>query len=87
MDDMKVHGHRAKRKILLVTAYAEYPLRAASFDHLYAFRRYSEDDVYYLNLVFKKVPRYVRKVDFDLIIFHTFFHVCDFICIICYFSI
>lgn len=73
MDDMKVHGHRAKRKILLVTAYAEYPLRAASFDHLYAFRRYSEDDVYYLNLVFKKVPRYVRKVDFDLIIFHTFF--------------
>ncbi|PKN83905.1 MAG: hypothetical protein CVU51_11490 [Deltaproteobacteria bacterium HGW-Deltaproteobacteria-1] len=73
MDAMNVPGARRKRKILLVTAYAEYPMRAASLDHLYAFRHYAEDDVYYLNLVLKSVPSYVLKVDFDLIIFHTFF--------------
>jgi len=73
MDDMKMPGARRKRKILLVTAYAEYPMRAASSEHLYAFRRYAEDDVYYLNLVLKSVPRYVLKIDFDLIVFHTFF--------------
>jgi hypothetical protein len=73
MDYMKMPGARRKRKILLVTAYAEYPMRAASSEHLYAFRRYAEDDVYYLNLVLKSVPRYVLKVDFDLIVFHTFF--------------
>ncbi len=65
-------GH-STRKVLLVSAYADYPMRATSRDHLYAFRRYSSDDVYYLNLVAKKVPRYVLSIDFDIVIFHTFF--------------
>jgi hypothetical protein len=62
-----------RRKVLLVSAYADYPMRATSREHLYAFRQYANDDIYYLNLVVKKVPKYVLKVDFDLIIFHTFF--------------
>jgi hypothetical protein len=70
---MPVPGVHQKRKILLVSAYADFPMRATSSDHLYAFRRYADDEVYYLNLVLKSVPRYVLKIDFDLIVFHTFF--------------
>lgn len=70
---MPAPGSHPKRKILLVSAYADFPMRATSSDHLYAFRRYADDEVYYLNLVFKRVPRYVLKIDFDLIVFHTFF--------------
>lgn len=43
------------------------------WDHLMAFRRYSADDVYYLNLASKNPPWYVGTVDFDLIVFHTLF--------------
>ena len=70
---MKTLGTQAKRKILLVSAYADYPMRSTSSDHLYSFRRYADDNVYYLNLALKSVPRYVLQVDFDLIVFHTFF--------------
>lgn len=63
----------AHRKILLVSAYANPAMRATSREHLFAFRKYSEDNVYYLNLVHKSVPSCVCSVDFDLIVFHTFF--------------
>jgi hypothetical protein len=62
-----------KRNILVVYACAVSPLRATTWEHLYAFRHYSADNVYYLNLAFKRVPWYVRALTFDLIIFHTLF--------------
>ena len=60
-----------RRNILVV--YAGYPTRATLLDGLYCFDRYSEDKVSYLNLRLKSVPRYIRKLDFDLVIFHTLF--------------
>ena len=60
-----------RRNILVV--YAGYPTRATLLDGLYCFHRYSEDKVSYLNLRLRNVPRYIRKLPFDLVIFHTLF--------------
>jgi hypothetical protein len=60
-----------RRNILVV--YAGYPTRATLVDGLYCFRRYCEDNVSYLNLRLRNVPRYILKIDFDLVIFHTLF--------------
>ncbi len=61
-----------QRKNILVV-YAAYPTRATLLDSLHSFRRYSAQNVFYLNLRLKRVPWYVRTVKFDLIIFHTLF--------------
>jgi hypothetical protein len=60
---------------LLVVYYAryQYPLRTAIADHLYAFQRYAPHNCYYLNLAVRKVPFYLFRVNFDLIVFHTIF--------------
>lgn len=60
-----------RRRILVV--YAGFPTRATLSDGLYCFDRYSADEVFYLNLRFKGVPRYIWKLPFDLVIFHTLF--------------
>lgn len=59
------------RNILIV--YDGFPTRATLLDGLYSFRRYSDAKVFYLNLHLKRVPWYVSKVDFDLVLFHTLF--------------
>jgi len=59
--------------ILVVYAYKEYPFRATNWEHLRSFENYSGCRVFYLNLAGKGVPRYVRAVRFDLVIFHTLF--------------
>ncbi|NLG33316.1 MAG: hypothetical protein GX550_07330 [Syntrophomonadaceae bacterium] len=59
--------------ILIVHAQATYPVRTTSWDNLYCFRRYSGHKCYYLNLAFNKAPRYLKYIDFDLIIFHDLF--------------
>lgn len=61
------------RKILVIYFCVQYPLVSSISDHLYSFERYSGGRCYYLNLAFKRFPRYLAKVDFDLIIFHTIF--------------
>lgn len=53
--------------------YAAYTTRATLHDALYAFRRYSNDRIFYLNLRARTVPAYVQAVDFDLIVYHTLF--------------
>lgn len=42
-------------------------------DHLYSFQRYSGARCFYLNLAVQTIPYYLRKITFDLIIFHTVF--------------
>ena len=61
--------------ILVIYYYkGEYPPRAATKDHLYSFLRYAEGHTcFYLNVALGGVPRYLRRVKFDLIIFHTLF--------------
>jgi hypothetical protein len=41
-------------------------------EHLYSFKRYSGEKCYYLNAFFG-VPSYIRKINFDLVIYHYTF--------------
>ncbi|MBM4447570.1 MAG: hypothetical protein FJ023_09575, partial [Chloroflexi bacterium] len=42
-------------------------------EHLYSFKRYSDAQCYYLNVAYG-MPRYIAKINFDLIVYHfTFF--------------
>lgn len=60
--------------VLVVYYYKhEYPVRVATADHLYSFRRYAPHNCFYWNAAFGRVPHYVSTVKFDLIIFHTIF--------------
>jgi hypothetical protein len=62
-----------KPKILLVYAALNHPLRANTKHLIECFREYGDADWFYLNLAHKKVPSYVARVAFDLIIFQTTF--------------
>ncbi len=59
---------------ILVVHYTPAPwLRASTQDHLYAFRRYSGCRCVYLNLALRRVPWYILRIPFDLIVFTTYF--------------
>lgn len=60
-----------KLNILVVYVMNKYPMRATLWDQLYCFRNYSNHNCYYLNLSVRSVPGYLRKVEFDLIVFGT----------------
>lgn len=62
-----------KRKILLVYAALNYPLRANTKHLIDCFRQYGDAHWFYLNLAHKVAPSYVGHVDFDLVIFQTTF--------------
>jgi hypothetical protein len=62
-----------KRKILLVYAALNHPLRTNTQKLIECFREHSDDHWFYLNLAHKSAPFYLRSVDFDLIIFQTTF--------------
>lgn len=49
-----------------------FPMRQNVRDHLYSFVNHSKHRIFYLNTAFG-VPRYVFRVHFDLVIFHTIF--------------
>src|SRR3990172_8265529 len=59
--------------ILIVYYSLDYPLRTTVADHLYAFQRYARHRCFYLNLALWHPPGYLRRVHFDLIVFHTIF--------------
>lgn len=62
------------KNILVVYACAQYPIRSTLWEHLQAFRNYSGERVFYLNLAMRnQIPGFLLAVDFDLIIFSTLF--------------
>jgi hypothetical protein len=62
----------AHRRNILVIYYAvTWPLRATIHEHLYSFRKYSTDRVFYFNLAVRRIPDYFSQVPFDLVLFHT----------------
>lgn len=65
--------HTTPKNILVVFRTAQLPLRMTTQEHLYSFRKYSNRNVFYLNLALLKPPWYITKVKFDLIIFDTIF--------------
>lgn len=49
-------------------------LRATIDQHLYSFKRYSENaNCFYVNIALGNLPSYLWKINFDLVIFHTTF--------------
>lgn len=64
-------------KYLIVYHYIhEYPVRSTIRDHLYSFSKYSKCTCYYYNAGFGFIPKYLLRIKFDLIIFHTTFLSC-----------
>jgi len=61
------------RTILVVYGLMQHPLRSTVEDHLYSFRRYSKARVFYANALVGPVPRWMRRIPFDAIVFHTSF--------------
>lgn len=60
--------------ILVVYYYTiPQPPRVSVVDHLYCFRRYGRHRVFYLNAAVWGIPRLLRLIPFDLIVFHTTF--------------
>lgn len=65
-------------KILIVYKCLGFPIRKTTEEHLYSFKKYADADTYYLKLDIGRkrwdseepVPAYLRRIDFDLIIFH-----------------
>jgi hypothetical protein len=58
--------------VLVVYATLSHPLRTSVKDHLRAFER-AGHRCFYLNLMVRRVPRWVHEAEFDLIVFHTTF--------------
>jgi hypothetical protein len=62
--------------ILVVYGAKSYPLRATTEDHLYCFRRYSNQRCFYFNSLilgkpwYRKLPSFLRRISFDLVIFY-----------------
>src|SRR4051812_955405 len=49
----------------------QHPLRSTVEDHLYALRRYSRARCMYVNLAVQPVPRWMRRIRYDALVFHT----------------
>lgn len=64
---------QAAPRILVVYAYRRWPIRTSVEDHLSCFERYAPKgaQVHLLNVATRGVPRYLRRIRFDLIVFHT----------------
>lgn len=61
----------SNKKILIL--YFDKPTRVAVHDLLYCYQDYSESKCYYYSLKRGKIPKYLLRTEFDLIIFHTCF--------------
>lgn len=57
--------------ILILYYYHQYPVRATHLDHLYCFAEYSSHRCFYLNVATQRIPTYVKRFRWDLIIIHT----------------
>jgi hypothetical protein len=66
-------GLPERPNILVVYYWTRYPLQPALADHLWCFKRYSRARCFYVNLAFRTIPRYLRHLSFDLVIFHKLF--------------
>ena len=63
------------RKTILVLYYTRgvYPLRNTIETHLYSWRKYSKHHVVYVNVALGFPERLLRRIEIDVVIFHTIF--------------
>lgn len=57
--------------VLILYSIVQWPPVANVHDGLYAYDRYSDARYWYLNLGLRRVPRWLRRVQFDAVVFHT----------------
>lgn len=60
-------------KVLIIYSCSGYPVQSTFLEHLYSFRKYSKNKVYYLNFFFRQRYKLLKLIDFDLVIFHQSF--------------
>ena len=58
------------RTVLVLYSNNEYPERNMARNLLYSFRKYSDNKVIYFNCFTNKIPCYVKRISFDIVIFH-----------------
>ena len=58
---------------LNVYALMQHPLRSTASDHLYSFRRHGQGNQFYLNILVRDVPGWVRDAPIDAVVYHTTF--------------
>ena len=63
-------------KVLMINTLNEYPTRATIWNLLNSFRRYSNHKLFYYNLFKFKIPKYLHRIEFDVIIFHQTVTLC-----------
>jgi hypothetical protein len=56
--------------VLVLYGLLQHPVRAWHRDHIYSFRRYGRCRYFYVNLGARRVPRWLRSVRFDAVVFH-----------------
>jgi hypothetical protein len=59
--------------VLIVYSIVQWPPVATLSDSLYAFERYSQARCWYLNIGLRGVPRWLRRIRFDAVLFHPTF--------------
>jgi hypothetical protein len=59
--------------LILYCLHLEFPVRKSIDDHLYSFKRYSNNFCVYINLMYMKIPKSVYRKRWDLIVFSTSF--------------
>jgi hypothetical protein len=59
--------------LLIVYALQAWPVRGTVRDHLSSFARHSQGRCHYLNLSVRQPPRWLLRMPFDAVVFHTSF--------------
>lgn len=61
-------------KVLIIINQREYPLRSTVRDSIFCFEKYFNAEIFYLNTArLHSIPRHLKEINFDLVIFHTVF--------------
>ena len=70
-------GDLSKTMNVLVFYYAfTYPTRDAIKKHFYCLREYTNHNVVYVNMFWQKAPKYIKRTDWDAVIFHNTYLIC-----------
>lgn len=66
-------GEATSGNLLVVYGLRQFRLNPTNVDHLYCFERHSAGRCFYINLALRRPPRWLLRVDFDLVIYDTTF--------------
>lgn len=59
--------------VLVIYSLMDWPLKSTVIDHLHCFKNHSAGRVFYLNLPIAPPPRWIRRLKWDVVVYHTSF--------------